>query len=103
MSAANGKSPPQREGLPGEEEARSKSSGYGDIDHSTCRPGHCPPHPCGVCVDDGLPHRLGVHAPGEMARFVDPKDIARYERRGRMAQVRAIRREQLRREWRVAA
>ena len=60
------------------------------------RPHRAPLHPCGVCHDDGRPHRAGVHATQMAARFIDHKKIAGRERRRLMSQVRATRREQFR-------
>jgi len=48
---------------------------------------------CGACVDDGTPHRAGVRATQDAAQLIDPKKIARFERRGRWVAIRAARRE----------
>jgi hypothetical protein len=78
----------KREERPAVNGAPSKSSGYGDSS-SLLRL-----FPCGVCYDYGAPHPRGVPAPSELEP--DPRAIARHHYRRRMAQVRALRREQLR-------
>ncbi len=60
-------------------------------------------HPCGVCIDDGRPHRIGVQcAAAFLASYVDPRAIAQEERRRRWVQIHAARREQARGRRRAA-